>query len=112
MKEEDLKKTVSETLTQLFEIGFLPKAGDLEYLQIRERLRRYYLLGGDRELYEALESLKSESYFNILPLTYRDKMTIEEIAELMDLERSTVSRNKRKLCLKLWQKLRNLNSQM
>ena len=33
-------------------------------------------------------------------------LTIEEIAELMDLERSTVSRNKRKLCLKLWQRLK------
>lgn len=107
MKEKDVKATISEILSQMYDSGLLPRAGDAEYLQIRRRLHEYYNTGEtDQTIREAIAQLSGDQWINIVPLTYRDKMTIEEIAELMDAERSTISRNKRRLCLEIFKRIK------
>lgn len=44
-----------------------------------------------------LQDIKSDKYYKIIELKYFDKLTYEEIAEIMQCDVSTVSRNKNRL---------------
>ena len=52
-------------------------------------------------LNKSLEKLKSDPDFEILEMKYFQKMTHEEIAELIDVDTSTVTRRKNKIVKRL-----------
>jgi DNA-directed RNA polymerase specialized sigma24 family protein len=45
----------------------------------------------------ALDAIKDDRYFNIIPMKYFDEVAIEEIAELFDCDVTTIRRNKNRL---------------
>lgn len=49
----------------------------------------------------ALETIKEDRYYNIIPFKYWDGMTMEEIAEKFDCEDKTIRRNKNRLVNKI-----------
>ena len=49
----------------------------------------------------ALETIKDDKYYDIIPMKYWDEMTMESIAERFDCEDKTVRRNKSRLVNKL-----------
>ena len=49
----------------------------------------------------ALETLKNDSYYDIIPMLYFEKRSREDIAEFFDTTTTTISRNKRRLVEKL-----------
>ena len=75
---------------------------DAKYAHVSDRLFRYYKEGMmDAEVTMALIEVSSSAYFDIIPLYFRDKLTIEAIAEEMGINTSTVVRNKKKICLRM-----------
>lgn len=53
----------------------------------------------------ALDSLRDDAYFDIIPMKYFESCTREEIAEYFDVDASTISRNKNRLIKILQNKL-------
>lgn len=96
--------TVRETITELKKTGFLRKDDKTIYKSIDKQLKAYYgaiLSGktGDSEMKRALTNVMADTYFPVILYYYHDHMTIEQIAEVYDCEVSTITRNKKRLCL-------------
>lgn len=101
--QELVKATVRETIRELKRGGLLKSESDIAYTEATAILKSYYVDGEtDTAVASALHELSDDPYYNIIPLYFRYGYTIERIAEYFDVEISTVSRNKKRLCLELY----------
>lgn len=99
---EFIQMIVAETIRQLKKEGLLKNVTDTAYKDISDKLRRYYKNGEtDPCMQKALAKLRDDPYFKILPLYFSYNYTIEELAEVFEVEISTISRNKKRLSLKI-----------
>lgn len=106
MSDHDLeliKATIQETIAELKRAGLLKSVSDQAYKDAQEAIRVYYADGKtDERMTEILRSIRGDRYAKIIPLYFFYGYTIEEIAEALDVETSTVSRNKKRLCMKVY----------
>ena len=101
-----IKQTVEETIGQLRKQGLLRSASDLSYRKASEMLSSYYAEDGGREdIAEVLREFERDKYIKIIPLYYYYHYTLEEIAEEFDVEVSTISRNKKRLALAIYNRI-------
>ena len=98
-KERELvRQTVRETIETLKREGMLKSADDIRYKEMTQRLFDYYREPDkDQELGEAIERLRTDDYFEILPRYFSRRMSVEDLAGAYGCERSTVWRNKKRL---------------
>lgn len=90
--------TINETIKELKKQGFLSL--DHNYNETQNRLYGYYQNDmQDEEITEALSRLQNDKYIDIIPLFYYAQNSIEHIASLYDVDTSTITRNKKRLCL-------------
>ena len=100
---ELVRGAVKETIKELRRGGLLKRSDDVAYAEISERLFEYYQHPKrDTAMGEALKKIESDYYFEIVPQYYRSKVTIDWIAEGYHCEVSTITRNKKRLCLRLY----------
>ena len=99
MENELIQKIVKATIAELKKSGMLKSSDDIAYREISDVLRSFY--HGDRQpkVRQALQTIEDDPYFEIIPLYFQQHQTIEKIAEILDVEVSTVTRNKKRLCL-------------
>lgn len=91
------------TIAELQRAGLLKDTRDSAYSDANDLLKRYYEKGeDDPDIKAALAKLEDDRYFKILPLYFGFGYTIDEIADGMEVEASTVSRNKKRLCLEFY----------
>lgn len=106
MNEKDRQfvlEVVRLTIAELQRAGMLKEVKDNAYSEADKTLRRYYEKGeSDPAVKAALATLEDDRYFKIIPLFYGFGYTIDEIADGMEVEASTVSRNKKRLCLEVY----------
>lgn len=76
----------------------LTKMNDLT--DIQDMLFSYYA-NGYPDMTEKLNRIACNRYFEIIELYYDKQYTIEQIAEIMGRDVSTITRNKKKLLLKM-----------
>lgn len=90
LKKQNLIKTSSTSTFQKVEklLYVLPDIGDKDDRFIRSAL-------------EALEKVSSDPDFEIIEHKYFDKMTHEEIAEIMEIDPKTVTRRKNRIVKRL-----------
>ena len=106
MKEAEIKKIVKETIRELRRTGALQSVNEMAYREINSILYAYYDNGGtDQDITAALERHKNDEYFKIIPLFYDYRYTIEAIAQECSVEPSTITRNKKRLCLAVYKDL-------
>lgn len=104
-EKELIKITIQETVQELKRAGLLKSVSNQAYKDAGEMLRRYYENGEqDPEVRAELEALKNDKYIKVLPLYYGRNYTIEEIAEAYGVEVSTISRNKKRLSLYIYER--------
>ena len=96
-ERELVRQTVRETLQQLKKEGMLKSADDILYKEMTQRLFDYYRDGSDPALGEAIDKLKKDDYFDIIPRYFSRMMSIEDLAGAYGCERSTIWRNKKRL---------------
>lgn len=112
MTDDDAKKvareTANEVLIALKREGFLRDESDIIYSEASQTLRGYYSAKTDDKISGALDELRGEPYFEILPMYYCDGMTIEAIAEELDVAVSTVKRQKKRLCLAIARNIKQI----
>ena len=103
MDKQEVKEIIEMTVKELKNQHMLKETSDAIYIDVSERLTKYYRSGeSDPLIKAALEEFKDDMYIDILYLYYRDNMTIERIAEELTVDISTVTRNKKRLCLSLY----------
>lgn len=98
-----IQKTVEETIGQLRKQGLLRSVSDLSYKKASEMLLGFYADGeGRRDIADAVKAFEHDKYIKIIPLYYYYHYTLEEIAEEYGVEVSTISRNKKRLALGIY----------
>ena len=103
MDEETIKKIVKQTIEELLRSGILRNNNELAYAEISSILTAYYQDGQDDELIrKAVQETESDPYGKIIPLYFDYGYTIERIAEAFHVEISTITRNKKRLCLQIY----------
>lgn len=103
MTREEIKQVVNECLNELERRRIIKDMRAVVYEEMNGRLFSYYQGGAkDPEITAAIDSLDGDLYLGILPYYFRDRYTIEQIAELMTVDVSTIVRNKKRLCISLY----------
>lgn len=101
--EKDIEKVLNICIKTMKKQHLLRRTGDAIYDDMGKRLYSYYKNGEkDRKIKRALEDFKDDLYINVIPLYYKDGYTIENIADMMNIDTSTVVRNKKRLCLSIY----------
>ena len=105
---DDIKTIVQEVIRELMKEGLLVRSEDVAYRDISTSLYRYFDRWNpsqDESIRIALESVRTDMYFEIIPMYYQEGLTIEQIAEHLNVDTSTVVRNKKRLCLEVYRRL-------
>ena len=113
MNAEQIKQIVKETVSELKRQGMLQNDINVKYKEASDILKQYYLAeetepGFMPQVGEALCALTKDPYYSIIPLYYCHLYTIERIAELLEVEVSTVTRNKKRLCIAFYDEYTNI----
>ena len=103
LTEKEIRNIVKATINELKRSGYFKRLDDIAYSEISLRLTEYFKNpDSDPEMAQALESIRGDRYYRIITLYYRDHLTIDWIAEEFNCEISTITRNKKRLCLKIY----------
>lgn len=103
MTDENIKSVVKETVNELLGNSMIKYSELIIYEQIGERLREYYKEPGkDPDIAKALSQIKDHHYYNVLEMYYKDNRTLESIADKCYVDISTIVRNKKALCIKIF----------
>lgn len=101
--EKDIEKIFDICAKSMKKNHLMQKENDAIYNDMSDRLYNYYKSGeADKNIKAALKDFDDDIYINILPLYYKNKYTIENIAEILNVDVSTIVRNKKRLCLSLY----------
>lgn len=103
---EVIKLSVRETISELRKMGFLNRDERQAYKSVSRKLFSHFEAisageNGDPDITDALDSLIDDDYFPVLLYYYEDRLTVEQIAEIYQCEVSTITRNKKRLCLQI-----------
>ena len=103
LTEKEVKIIVKATIDELRKSGYLKRSDDIAYSEVSARLFEYFKHpDSDPVINSALDRIKGDRYYSIITMYYRDRYTIDWIAESFGCEISTITRNKRRLCLKIY----------
>ena len=103
LTEKEVQNIVKATINELRKGGYLKRSDDIAYSEISARLFDYFRNPvNDPDIGNALERIKGDRYFKIITMYYRDRYTIDWIAEDFNCEISTITRNKKRLCLRIY----------
>lgn len=101
MTDEHIKTVVNETIDQLLGNSMIKYSDLVIYDRMSERLREHYKEPKPL-ISHALNELIEHPYYDVLEMYYKKNMTLEAIAEEYDVDISTIVRNKKALCIKIF----------
>lgn len=107
MTDKEIKAYIDMTARKIAEEykrqGLLTGSRSAAYSDAAELLTAYFAEGKkDSAITYAIQGLRFDPYFRIIPLYYEQGRTNESIAEELGVDTSTVVRNKRRLCLLIY----------
>lgn len=110
MTEHDIIKyidmVVDKTVKALKKNDVLKNGDDVKYADISYMLIDYYQNGQNvPKIESALDMIKADDYFEIIPMYYGDRLSIGEVAKRLNKDTSTIVRNKKRLCLQVYTSL-------
>lgn len=104
--DERIAFIVSKTVEELQKRGMLRSNSDLQYADACRILEEYYHNGStENSVTYAIQALRFDPYFRIIPLYFDEKKTLEYIAENLGVDVSTIVRNKKRLCLAIYNEI-------
>ena len=105
-EEIEITEVVKDTVKEMRQNGLLKRSDDVAYSEVSNRLYEYDRNPDrDPEVGAAREKIRGDYYEDIIPFYYRDKTSLDWLAEKFSCELSTITRNKKRLCLKVFQLL-------
>jgi len=104
MTPEQIREVVKLTLDELTQRKQYKPFNYTAVLQIMDkRLYSFFKGAEDRELVNILRQYSDDTYIDVIYMQYRDRKTIEWIAEYMEKDTSTIKRNKKRLIMKIYE---------
>lgn len=108
MKDEEIKKyidiAVKRTIYELKRNGMIKETDATTYGDASEMLKTYFA-GADKDasIAYAIQAQRFDPYYRIISMYYEEKRTLEEIADALGVDVSTVVRNKKRLCITIYE---------
>ena len=108
--EKDIKRyidlAVRQTIQEYKKAGLIKGVEGVAYSEAAELLESYYKSDNpDASITYAIQGQRFDPYFRIIPMYFKDKATLEKIAEQLGVDVSTVVRNKKRLCLAIYDEI-------
>jgi DNA-binding NarL/FixJ family response regulator len=108
--EDEIKKYIDEAIERSIKAykknGLLKGGAAAAYTDASEVLSSYFKAGKtDTEITYAIQTQRFDPYFRIISLYFEQGKTIEQIAEDLGVDTSTVMRNKKRLCLAIYENI-------
>ena len=107
MTPEQIREVVGATLDELIKRRLI-KTDTYPYIlrEVDKRLYDFFQGRGDgNEINTILPRLDDDPYIDVIYLQYRERKTIEWIAEHLEKDVSTIKRNKKRLILSIYNML-------
>lgn len=110
MTDEDIKKyidmAVQKTIKEYKRNGILKESDAAVYADASEIISSYYRNGKtDASITYAIQGQRFDPYFRIITMYFEDGKTVEQIAEALGVDVSTVMRNKKRLSLAIYNEI-------
>lgn len=101
-----IKETVDECIKELSKRHMIQDDDTAAYSDVSNLLMDYYKNGKkDNALTYTIYSKRFDPYFRIIPMFYEEGRTLEDIKNTLGVDISTVVRNKKRLCLEIYQEI-------
>lgn len=102
-QKNDVRDIVRITIHELKKSHMLRNESEAIHNDVSNKLYKYYRDGETNETIKSiLKDIDDDIYINIIPLYYKNTYTIEKIAEMLNVDVSTVVRNKKRICLSIY----------
>lgn len=110
MTDDEIKKYIDQAIERSIKAykknGLLKGGAVAAYTDASEVLSSYFRNGKtDVQITYAIQTQRFDPYFRIISLYFEQRKTIEQIAELLEVDVSTVMRNKKRLCLAIYENI-------
>lgn len=110
MNDQEIKSyidlTVQRSISEYKKSGLLRESDNVIYADATEIISNYYRSGkNDASITYAIHGLRFDPYHRIIQMYYGEGRTIESIAEELGVDVSTVVRNKKRLCLAIYNEI-------
>ena len=110
MPDEEIRKiidlAVKTSIAEYKRSGLLKDSDNVAYSDASAILTSYYdSEKKDAALTYAIQGQRFDPYFKIITMYFSDKKTIEAIAEELGVDVSTIVRNKKRLCLAIYNEI-------
>ena len=103
MTKEEVRDIVEMTVKAMKKEGMTKNFNEIIYKDMARKLNAHYNDEYSDKVAKAMDEVKTDQYFSIIPMYYGKRMTHEQIAEKMMVEVSTITRNKKRLCVEIAQ---------
>ena len=110
MTDEEIKNyidiAVQKTIKEYKKNGILKDNGAAAYADISEILSSYYKGGkSEMSITYAIQGQRFDPYYRIIQMYFEAGKTIAEIAEELNVDTSTIVKNKKRLCLAIYNEI-------
>lgn len=110
MTDIDIRKiielTVKKSIAEYKKSGILKDSENVAYSDVSAILSNYFGSGKkDASITYAIQGLRFDPYARIISMYFEQRKTIETIAEELGVDISTVVRNKKRLCLAIYNEI-------
>lgn len=110
MTDEEIKNyidiAVQKTIKEYKKNGILKDNGAAAYADVSEILSSYYKGGkSEMSITYAIQGQRFDPYFRIIQMYFEAGKTIAEIAEELNVDTSTIVKNKKRLCLAIYNEI-------
>lgn len=110
MTDEEIKSfielAIQKTIKEYKRNGLLKDSDAAVYADASDMLFNYYKNGKiDVPITYAIQGKRFDPYFRIIQLYFEEKKTVEKIAQELAVDVSTVVRNKKRLCLEIYNEI-------
>lgn len=101
-----IELTVEKTIAGFKKSGLLKDTENVAYSDASAILSSYYKTDKkDASITYAIQGIRFDPYARIIPMYYEQGKTLETIAEELGVDVSTVVRNKKRLCLAIYNEI-------
>lgn len=108
MTINEIREVVKLTIEELRSQNALTDPYPVIKKEVERKLKDFFNGKGEgHNVAYAIHRLMSDEYIDIIYLYYRDGCTLERIAEIMDKDTTTVSRNRKRLIIELYSYMNN-----
>ncbi len=97
---------IKRSIAEFKKSGLLKGSDNAAYSDASDILMNYFKSGkNEANVTYAIQGLRFDPYYRIIPLYFEEGKTIEQIAEALGVDVSTVMRNKKRLCLNIYNEI-------